>query len=416
MHAKSLMDSLRGSDDFRHKIIWSDISTEWDRLNDLSGGPGSGDNLVHKMYRRIQGALDFRAVTYASDEPICIATLLGLDLSKIVGASGPSDDEPTRAEKRMCMLWKMLAEADVGGIPSRVVFAVDERLKSPGFGWAPRSLLGGGIYWKWWDTWKTVDGDGFLTPYGLAVDLPALILEARPLSPNMGLHDWDGVLGPHEEDMVYFYHQEAETWYRMIDWHSSSAAPPGTTVREMKDYDIVPSRPLCSAIDSGRIALIESESNDPHNAMIWLMVQMLDDGPVRPPEGLGVSEKPGLRARWLRKVIVSQVHGLEVLVLQTMRKVAGEVAVDERESTAEFVRSKGWGKESGVYQSARESLRQKMKDKMAHAWKNEPGFAQAVDLTIEEGMDEYIWASTPKSFSHERMARRTPVDQRWFID
>ncbi|KAK4207380.1 hypothetical protein QBC37DRAFT_96378 [Rhypophila decipiens] len=433
VHAKSLMNMVANAKDFRYQVLWVDISNEWNRLNDVDlVAADARDRYRHKMYRWIRGALDFRAVTYASDEAICIATLFGMDIRRIIKASQGEKDDTVMAEKRMCELWSMMAERDEGGIPERIVFIVDDPLTTEGFQWAPRSLLtsadkGGNSSYRtlgfaskeWTDeaNQKTERG-GYLTPYGLAADLPALVIAAKPLAGGMGLHDWDGVLGPHEEDMVYFYHQEAETWYRIMDWHTAQGTPSGTTVRALKDYDgMVAARPLCSSLDSGRIALIKSETDDPYNAMMWLMVQILDDGPVQPPAGSCVSDKPGWRARWLHKVIVAQVHQPEVMVLETMRKVSREVAENEQESTREFIHAKELGTtENGAYRAARESLRRKLKDTMARAWREEPGFAEAVETTYGQGLEEYIWASAPKFFSHERLAKATAVNHRWFID
>ncbi|KAM7206077.1 hypothetical protein V8F20_002859 [Naviculisporaceae sp. PSN 640] len=441
VHAKSLMDILYNTEDFRYKILWFDLDNEWNRLHDLNpetektGVFVLEDHYKYKMYRRIQSALDFRAVTYPSDEPICIATLLGLDLGRIIksseGLGNSKEDEEERAERRMCELWRILAENDVGGIQPRIVFVVDKPLKTEGFRWAPSSLLGNvdqggdsaykalGFAWKEEATKGGRAGlnGGYLTPYGLAVELPALVIEAKSLVEGMGLHDWDGVLVEQPEDVVYFYHQFAETWYRMIDWHTSKMAPRGTTVRELQDYQgMVPARPMCSAMDSGRIALLKSEEEDTHNAMLWLVVQMLDDGPVSPPAGSSVSVEPGLRARWIRRVIVAQVHGPEATVLHTMQRVAKEVAASAPETAGEFLRAKELGKESEYYQVAREGLRQRMKDATARAWKEAPTFAQAVENSYGEGLEEFIWSMAPKYFPHERLARATAVDQRWFID
>lgn len=440
VHARSLMNMLYNSEDFRCKILWFDLNNEWNRLNELNPdaentGAVAKDRHRYKMYRRIQGALDFRAVTYPSDEPICIATLLGLDLGRITksseGLGYSKADEEERAERRMRELWRMLAENDVGGIQPGIVFMVDKPLRTEGFGWAPKSLLGsldlgGGTAYKTlgfaWEG-EATEGSrgglkgGYLTPYGLAATFPAVVIESKPLLDGMGLHDWDGVLVEQPEDMVYFYNEEAGTWYRMIDWHTSKMAPPGTTVRDLKDYvGMVDARRMCSAMDSGRIALLRSEEEDPHGSMLWLMAQMLDDGPVSPPGGCSVSVETGRRVRWIRRVIVRRVQGPEVIALETMRKVAREVAAATREITGEFLRAKQFGRESQVYQAAREGLRQKMKDATARAWKEQPGFAQAVEKSYGSGLEEYIWTMAPKCFAHERLAKATAVDQRWFID
>jgi hypothetical protein len=133
---------------------------------------------------------------------------------------------------------------------------------------------------------------------------------------------------------------------------------------------------------------------------------------VVPKEG---DRKSGYRVRWIRKVMVSRVQGLDFLVLETCRKIASEVAASEE--TRGFVRAREvFSVESGEFAVAREKMRQKFKDVTAEAWENVEGFAKAVDLTVEEGMEEYIWASIPMRFSHDIEGCVTEDEQRWYVD
>ena len=82
-------------------------------------------------------ALQGRSVKEPSDEPICIATLLNLDVSRIVAVSTRERD---CAEKRMRILWTLIQHSIIG-IPKSVLFYIGRKLSLEGFHWAPTSLL-----------------------------------------------------------------------------------------------------------------------------------------------------------------------------------------------------------------------------------------------------------------------------------
>ena len=387
----------------------------------------------HPLYRSIQDALDFRAVSYPSDEPICIATLLGLDLSQILSSSptpsNPQNSEPPTdaqiTESRMCTLWTLLAAAD-NGIPSRLIFIVDTPLSTPGFGWAPRTLLGAGEnrgrqgqlleFTEWNDSARGVakkarTPSGVITKYGLGVDFPGWVLRVETLGQGLPLHAWEGVLKvqPSEDFVFVFLGGKGGGWFRIADWHAT-AGPASAITRGLVEGEVDAARPVCSAVDCGRMALIRGEGIDPHNAMLWLLAEVLEEGAT--PEG---QTTPGYRVRWVRKVMISQVHGLDLLVLEASWRIAKEVAASDE--TAEFVRVKeAFGGDSEEFAAAKEKVRQKLKDVTTDAWNNVEGFAMAVERTIGEGMEEYIWASIPMRFSHKIEGVVTAEDQRWYVD
>jgi hypothetical protein len=75
-------------------------------------------------------ALRSRTTSVLSDEPICLANLLGLD-SRVISEI-PSSDELSR----MAAFWRLTSN-----MPLHVLFRSCERLCSPGLQWAPTSLL-----------------------------------------------------------------------------------------------------------------------------------------------------------------------------------------------------------------------------------------------------------------------------------
>lgn len=77
-------------------------------------------------------ALSHRNTTVASDEALCIGTLMNLDVSRILPLSG---------DERMCKVWDLLASANNGSLPCKMIFLHGVKLNRRGYRWAPATLL-----------------------------------------------------------------------------------------------------------------------------------------------------------------------------------------------------------------------------------------------------------------------------------
>ena len=73
--------------------------------------------------------LRFRSTSVLADEALCLATLLGLDVSKILKAG-------SKASQRMKRFWKLVEK-----VPLEVLGFEGETFDLPGLRWAPRSFL-----------------------------------------------------------------------------------------------------------------------------------------------------------------------------------------------------------------------------------------------------------------------------------
>lgn len=82
----------------------------------------------HRRICAVWDSLQYRSTSKVADEPVCIATLLNLDMAQIV-------DTPD--EHRVRKLWSM----HVHGIPAAVLFMPATRLTDPGYRWAPDSYM-----------------------------------------------------------------------------------------------------------------------------------------------------------------------------------------------------------------------------------------------------------------------------------
>ncbi|KAK6855472.1 hypothetical protein PG995_009004 [Apiospora arundinis] len=84
----------------------------------------------------IRNELMARATSHSSDEGICLASILGLEVDLILNA--PIDD-------RLKVLWSLLPR-----VPFRMAFSTASRkLTAPGYRWAPASFMGDSETERW---------------------------------------------------------------------------------------------------------------------------------------------------------------------------------------------------------------------------------------------------------------------------
>lgn len=134
--SQKLFEQLYVADtlDVRYKRLWWDSWSEISTFARFSSQKTRRDPYDNNrdILLKLQWALNSRSVSVPKDEPLCVATLLGLDLTRILSESD--------AQKRMAAVWEMVAKM-LNGIPPRAIFFVDNPLAVQGFRWAPRSLL-----------------------------------------------------------------------------------------------------------------------------------------------------------------------------------------------------------------------------------------------------------------------------------
>ena len=99
---------------------WMEIRSNWNVQSLL---PNTTTQFVWMLYR----ALRFRTTSVATDEPLCLSTLTGVDLKEIV-----KDGK----ENRMKMFWQLYNKLDTS-----LLYWDGPRLDEPGLRWAPASLL-----------------------------------------------------------------------------------------------------------------------------------------------------------------------------------------------------------------------------------------------------------------------------------
>lgn len=96
------------------------------RLHDL--WEAKEQSVSERLLTCLHSELQWRSTSVATDEPLCISALLGLSLRDIMKAN---------VADRTKQLWTLIQDP-----PKIVLFWSGERLKEPGFRWAPATLLG----------------------------------------------------------------------------------------------------------------------------------------------------------------------------------------------------------------------------------------------------------------------------------
>lgn len=154
-------------------------------------------------------AVKHRGLTEPTDEAICLAVLLDLDVEKVVA---------TDKGVRMEILWSMIKE-----IPLSLVFSKSVvKCRGPGFRWAPSSfrtqLAKDTEYSAWagpsnlWEDFKTN-----LTPSGLTFNLPGFLIHRFDSLPGLSSSLMIG-------DSYVFYHEEQ--WFYLsigLPWSQLTA-------------------------------------------------------------------------------------------------------------------------------------------------------------------------------------------------
>lgn len=143
-----------------------------------------------QMIIALSNALRFRATSVATDEPLCLGALLGLDVGVIVRAA-PSE--------RMSKLWGMLRS-----FPSFFLLFPFPRLDAHGYAWAPRTFLlrdiqkagskSAGMRMDLAFTSGTIIAPLDIRPEGLFVRRPGFVFKigSRSVSEQFSIHDETG--------------------------------------------------------------------------------------------------------------------------------------------------------------------------------------------------------------------------------
>ncbi|OHE99767.1 HET domain-containing protein [Colletotrichum orchidophilum] len=169
---------------YRFMAEFRDLSTHMWQFGDDDDGKPMKHNLkgFDFFMNMLTVALKYRNVTVASDEVICLATLLNLRINSTRGVV-PLIGQGETPEEGMCELWRRL-QALGGSLPSDLIFSCVPRVQEPGFRWAPGTLVQyakhGSLYVSHSSAYPTE-----ITDKGLHVRLPGARLTSLIAAPDI---------------------------------------------------------------------------------------------------------------------------------------------------------------------------------------------------------------------------------------
>ncbi|CAK7212754.1 hypothetical protein SCUCBS95973_001570 [Sporothrix curviconia] len=411
----------KGLLDARYMRLWKDIAIEQVHLRGWFQNIGGPLSLVS-----LQRTLHFRTVSNPADEPLCIATLLGLDQAKVVAVSD--------AQERMARVWEMVASKLGGGVPARILFSSDATLDVPGWRWVPRSLLGASDAAKEsmmdvnhrimrFQSWREIHRQseemqsrnsrndktmGIPTPWGLRVSMGGFLLSSAPLFPHLPLHPWENVAGA-REDMILAKHVPSGRWLRLMDFYRLEKNRRWTS-DERRQYDRQTNNLLCRLVDNGRQALLCDTRIQDGNHQQSLMVH-LEDG-WHQPSGAGTRQI--LRAHRERMLVLDWASPAQTVVAEGLLDLARKVAQDE--ATAHLLHTMDKVSSREESNGALEQVKALMKTVMAEKWKTDAGFVEAVRDTRGPDMEHLLWAEIQMRCSHNIQCHDVDESQVWLID
>jgi hypothetical protein len=227
--------------DLRHRIFTFDFIDEYSRLHSFY----HSDRLSHISKPEpfiLNTALQYLSVSVSSEESLCLACLMSLSTEALLEKDAEVND-------RMMIFWKLVAEKE-GGIPSAILFLEETGLSTPGWRWAPASLLTVKPQLQSFDTrilrWRGKDR-GEPTSNGLKVKLPGYRVSLGKLNDNRPGHPWKGVPRLPESNL-FCRDVDSGEWYLIV--HKKY---PLMTQEARDAYSALNEFPLAKLMISGRL-------------------------------------------------------------------------------------------------------------------------------------------------------------------
>ncbi|KAJ6789168.1 hypothetical protein PWT90_03292 [Aphanocladium album] len=398
---------LAGMNDKRMLRIWHDLGNEFNYLRSMDDVSRSLGDIYHNpQLLLLARAIHFRTVSVPSDEPLCLAVLMSLQIEGLTLM--------TDGEERMARVWAALDER-LGGISTGLVFYLEDTLSIKGWRWAPKSLLGG----LGKDSTLDLDTRSLrfavskpITPYsvgrptarGLRMKAKGGYLTVAPIRENFDLLPWSGVTKRVVEPHVLVYHEASKGWFRLADWHRSLKLQAWSD-EERREYDEKHPSPLFDCIRSNKSALIFRDYDPDADAMVAILGKaqdgMDDDG-----------ENHATLFERERTVMFIPLGDNYVRLIKKVNVIANRLADDQ--VTTDLL---ACGKDASP---ARDECLGKVKawleTTVDKVWKEDPEFADLVRQTMGDDMEGSSWPMIILEASNLITMKDTEEDRVWFID
>ncbi|OAA60851.1 HET domain protein [Cordyceps fumosorosea ARSEF 2679] len=398
---------IEGIKDMRRLRIWHDLLNEFNYLQNFEQASRGLDDSYHRPQLVVlQRAIHFRTVSVSSDEPLCIAVLMNLQIEGLTLM--------TDGQERMARVWAALAET-LCGISTSVVFYLEETLSLKGWRWAPKSLLGslGEDSTLGMDERSlrfsvplpvTPQSVGMPTPRGFRMRAQGGLLRVAPLRENFSVLPWKGVTKRSIEAHVLIHREATDDWYRIADWHRSRKL--GTwTEEERKAYDEAHPTPMFDCIRSDSAALVFNKFDvdaEVNVAILGKAQECADDGDEEEEEG-GEGQQRAMLFERERTVMCWRLGEQEVALLNKVIVIANRLADDQ--VTANLL---ACGEEAGPERdNCLAEVRSWLEKTVDREWKQDPEFAQLVASAGKSTLAKTVIAKLPNfvRFSVDKIIR-----------
>ena len=335
-------------------------------------------------------ALSHRNTTVASDESLCVATLMKLDVSRIL---------PLSSEDRMCKVWDLLAAANNGSLPRNMIFLDGPKLKRRGYGWAPSTLLPPSERFhpisSRLNRWRGLQGKP--TPEGLFAEYPSY--RFRPYSRLCPLPVWRVLLKMRQIRFI-FKDQARDTWCALMQQPISTQSG-----RDQSPPEITQA-PLVDLVAKGdlTIFLAEESSDDPPSSFETLLSEGIIVNVTEEKEDI-------LHATLGGRVILMSLPPNEVIVYD-----AAELLMQNLYSW-EIEDSKGFEGAAVMSEERIRKLKAKCKEMTRKMLAEEPRVGDAVIEMLGEGAEGWhLWGIVATWFDHVGEGWRVEGGKMWCVD
>jgi hypothetical protein len=393
---------LHSSQDLRHRVFILDFLPEYLRLQsfyhydrlDIIKTPNTPPDLSV-----VNAALQYRSVSVPSDEPLCIACLLSVSTTPMLGKHVQEND-------RMKILWKLVAEKH-GGIPTSIIFFEDTRIDALGWRWAPASLLAAKPQLQTFETrilrWSDKNL-GQPTPNGLKVKLPGHCVMLGRVDDGRPRHPWKGVARLPETN-IYCRDIDTMQWYLIIDEEYAVRSKPWTN-EARQAYNALNKFPMNDLISNGECFIVQAAGGS--EGILASLV---------PPHERAqtIEDLEGIPVKTRHHIIFKEATPAQAILQNALESLAQELRNDELTDKLLILEIQDTPKEEEHLDTLK-ALKDKMKDMMRKAIEQNPDLGPAIDSIWGSEWRDLVWVCIGDWYYHDFKASKMPADQIWYVD